>query len=64
MDKLRKLIEENETKSGRAFDLFIQALIVLSLISFSVETLPNLTEQMEGSQIGRSTLVESGGLET
>ena len=38
--KLRILIEDNTTKWGRIFDYFIQILILISLISFSVETLP------------------------
>ena len=41
---LKEIVEENDTKSGRFFDLFIQTLIILSLISFSIETLPNLDE--------------------
>ena len=41
--KLRQLIEQSDTRIGRAFDLFIQTLIVLSLITFSIETLPNLS---------------------
>ncbi len=44
MEKLRQVIENNDTGSGRIFDLFIQALIVLSLISFSLDTLPDLSE--------------------
>ena len=44
-DKLRNVIEDNSTKTGRSFDLFIQALIVLSLISFSIETLPEISIQ-------------------
>ncbi len=42
-DKLRNVIEDNSTKTGRSFDLFIQALIVLSLISSSIETLPEIS---------------------
>lgn len=44
---LKQIIEENDTRAGRIFDLFIQSLIVLSLISFSVETLPNLNEHIK-----------------
>lgn len=40
--QLKRIIEENDTTAGKAFDLFIQFLIVLSLVSFSIETLPNL----------------------
>ena len=42
--KIKRIIEENDTKAGRIFDLFIHSLIVLSLISFSIETLPDLSE--------------------
>ena len=40
--QLKRIIEENDTTAGKAFDLFIQFLIVVSLVSFSIETLPNL----------------------
>ena len=45
MLKLKGIIENSDTKIGKAFDLFIQALIVISLISFAIETLPNLSEE-------------------
>jgi voltage-gated potassium channel len=44
IEKLRNIVIENNTKNGRRFDLFTQALILLSLISFSFETLPNLDD--------------------
>ncbi len=47
LDRLRQIIERNDTPAGRTFDLFIQALIVLSLVSFSVETLPDLDPQTQ-----------------
>ena len=40
---LKQVIERSDTAGGRAFDLVIQALIVVSLVSFSVETLPTLS---------------------
>ena len=40
--KLKKTIEKNDTAAGKAFIIFIQSLIVLSLIAFSLETLPDL----------------------
>lgn len=40
---LRKVVLETDTVAGRSFDMFIQGMIVLSLISFSVETLPGLS---------------------
>jgi voltage-gated potassium channel len=42
-DRLKRIVEYNDTPAGRAFDLAIQALIVLSLVTFSVETLPDLS---------------------
>lgn len=41
---LIKLVIESDSKIGRRFDIFIQLLILLSLFSFSVETLPNLSK--------------------
>ena len=43
-EKLRRLIEDNTSKKGRIFDYSIQALIILSLIAFSIETLPNISK--------------------
>lgn len=42
---LKKLVENSDSKSGKFFDLFIQFLIIVSLISFTIETIPNLSEQ-------------------
>lgn len=39
--KLRSIIEDNTTKKGKIFDYSIQVLILLSLVSFSFETLPD-----------------------
>lgn len=47
MPTLKQVVEETDTPLGRGFDLFIQGLIVLSLISFSVETLPNLSSSLQ-----------------
>lgn len=40
-DQLRNIIEDNSTRSGKYFDYVIQVLILISLVSFSFETLPN-----------------------
>ena len=40
--KIHQIIIESDTRKGRFFDFFIQSLIILSLLSFSFETLPNL----------------------
>ena len=37
------ILEDTTTKRGRLFDYFIQILILLSLVSFSLDTLPNLS---------------------
>ena len=37
------ILEDNTTKKGRYFDYFIQSLIFLSLVSFSLDTLPSLS---------------------
>jgi len=39
--KIRSIIDDNTTKAGRVFDYSIQFLILLSLVSFSIETLPD-----------------------
>lgn len=50
----RATIETTETTSGRAFDAFIQSLIVLSLIAYAFETLPSL----DNSQIFILRIIE------
>ncbi len=45
---LYTLIEDPTTSEGRAFTIIIQALILLSLLSFSIETLPGLSPQLRG----------------
>jgi voltage-gated potassium channel len=42
--KLKKLVEDVDSREGRIFALIIQSLIVLSLVTFSIDTLPNLSE--------------------
>ena len=44
--KLREIVEDTSTKKGKYFDYFIQLIIILSLISFSLETLPNISEDL------------------
>ncbi len=43
--RLKQIIEDSDTKAGKTFDLTIQAIIVLSLICFSFETLPDLSDE-------------------
>jgi len=42
MEQLRRIVEGSETPASRAFALTIQALIVYSLVTFSLETVPGL----------------------
>ncbi|MCA9234397.1 MAG: ion transporter [Planctomycetales bacterium] len=42
-DKLKAIVEQSGTPAGFAFAMSVQALIVLSLVTFSIETLPNLS---------------------
>ncbi|QDT91237.1 ion transporter [Gimesia algae] len=44
MQRLKQIIEDSDTRAGKAFDLVIQAIIIFSLICFSIETLPDLTD--------------------
>jgi|TARA_B110000914_G_C15501070_1_gene465792 voltage-gated potassium channel len=39
--KLRTVINDNSTKSGKLFDYIIQLLILMSLVAFALETLPD-----------------------
>lgn len=41
--RLKQIIEGTDTRWGRGFDIGIQLLIIVSLIAFSLETLPDLT---------------------
>ncbi|MDR4500702.1 MAG: ion transporter [Nitrospirales bacterium] len=40
--RLKDIIERDDTTAGRVFDLLVQFLIVVSIVTFSIETLPNL----------------------
>jgi len=41
--KLEQIVETRESKSGLIFDYVIQVLIFISLITFSIETLPHIS---------------------
>ena len=44
--KIRIVVEDNSTKKGKIFDYTIQLLILLSLVAFSIETLPNNSDEL------------------
>ena len=45
MDRLSQIVERNDTPAGRRFDLFVQFLIAVAVVSFSIETLPGLSDE-------------------
>ncbi|MEY8847427.1 ion transporter [Psychroserpens sp. XS_ASV72] len=43
--KIKQIVEINDNNASRYFAFFIQALILISIVTFSVETIPNLSPQ-------------------
>jgi len=43
-DRLKEMVLNPDSRSGSIFDNLIQLLIIVSLVSFSIETLPNLSQ--------------------
>ena len=41
--RLNGIVNQTDTRAGKAFDLAVQILIIVSVISFSIATLPNLS---------------------
>ena len=63
MPTLKTIVEDSSTIHGRRFDLAIQLLIAVSIVGFSIETLPGLspfTKQLlkaiEGVTVGIFTI--------
>ena len=44
--KLWLVLEDSTKKIGRRFEIFIQTLILLSIVSFSLDTIPNISEEL------------------
>jgi len=44
MRRLKSVIEDTDTRAGKIFDICIQILIVGSLVTFSIGTIPGLSE--------------------
>ena len=42
---LKKIILENDSKAGKVFDIIIYSLIFISIIDFSIGTIPNLSPE-------------------
>jgi len=43
LSALRRLIHDDDKRAGRAFDLAVQWLIVVSLVASAVDTVPSLS---------------------
>lgn len=43
MQNIKSIINDTDTLSGKVFAYFIQALIIYSLVTFSISTLPDLS---------------------
>ena len=41
---IKSIVEKNDTLVGRIFDLSLQSLILISIVTLSIETLPNLKQ--------------------
>jgi voltage-gated potassium channel len=46
MPSLKQIVERADTKAGRTFQITVQLLIGFSLVTFSIETLPNLSPSL------------------
>lgn len=44
-DELRKIVDDNTTRKGKIFDYSVQVLILISLIGYSLETLPDISDE-------------------
>ena len=45
MERVRRIIDNGDSRGGRAFDLTIQALIIGSLVAFPFETMPQVSAE-------------------
>ena len=43
-ERLKEMVLNPDSRSGNIFDNLIQFLIIISLVSFTIETLPNLSQ--------------------
>lgn len=51
-EALRRIVEDVDTPAGRRFDLVVQAVIVLSLLAYAIETLPRLAMPVRRALVG------------
>lgn len=43
--RLRRVVEQTDTRAGRAFDAAVKVIVLFSLITFSLDTLPDITAE-------------------
>lgn len=55
--KARTIVEQDDTAAGKAFDWGVRALIVFSVIGFSLETIPTLSPRSRTVLLGLETLI-------
>jgi voltage-gated potassium channel len=48
MGSLKNTVEQSDTPAGFAFDVFVQAMVVLSIVAYAVETLPGISQGIAG----------------
>ena len=46
---LKNLLENTDLISGKVFAYFIQFLIIVSIVTFSIDTLPNLSQKTKNT---------------
>ena len=46
-ETLNRIVFDNNTRAGRIFVIFIQSLILISLVTFTIETIPDLSQEMQ-----------------
>ena len=44
---LKRMVEETDTLQGRVFDNVVKGLIIFSILTYSIETLPDLSDQTQ-----------------
>jgi len=49
MSRLKHIVEDTDTTAGLAFDVVIQTMVVLSLIAYAVETLPDISPTLQSA---------------
>lgn len=45
--RLKRMVEETDTRQGRFFDHVVKGLIVFSIVSYTLETLPDLSPRLQ-----------------